>query len=102
MFYCETQISKTNNLEGHYRCTEICKSNNPASRGGYNNEDYTRNCQQFLGVLDKWTRTLKLPQLSRFGMTAAHTGKIIVLADSKNSPALLSKEEMKIILEVVR
>ena len=36
MFYCETQISKTNNLEGHYRCIEISKSNNPAISGGYN------------------------------------------------------------------
>ena len=30
MFYCETQISKTN------VCIEICKSNNPAISGGYN------------------------------------------------------------------
>jgi len=59
-------------------------------------------CKKFLGVLDKWTRTLKLPQLSRFGMTAAHMEKAIALADSKNSPAILSKEEMKVILEVVR
>jgi len=59
-------------------------------------------CKQFLEVLDKWTRMLKLPQLSRFGMTAVHMGKIIELADSKNSPAKLSKEDMKIILEVVR
>jgi alcohol dehydrogenase len=59
-------------------------------------------CKQFLGVLDKWTKTLKLPQLSRFGMTAAHMEKIISLADSKNSPSLLSKEEIKLILEVVR
>ena len=36
MFYCETQISKTNNLKGHYRCIEIYKSNNPAISGGYN------------------------------------------------------------------
>jgi hypothetical protein len=28
--------------------------------------------------------------------------KIIALADSKNSPAILSKEEIKVILEVVR
>jgi alcohol dehydrogenase len=95
IFYRETQISKT-------QCIEICKSNNPAASGGYNNEDYTRGCKQFLGVLDKWTRTLKLPQLSRFGMTASHMEKTISLADSKNSPAILSKEEMKIILEVVR
>jgi alcohol dehydrogenase class IV len=115
IFYCETLISKTNNLEGHYRCIEICKSNNPATSGRYNtmphraelgskayDKDYTRDCKQFLGVLDKWTRTLKLPQLSSFGMTAADMKKIISLADSKNSPALLSQEEVKVILEVVR
>ncbi|MGA2782882.1 MAG: iron-containing alcohol dehydrogenase [Smithella sp.] len=59
-------------------------------------------CKQFLGVLNKWTRTLKLPQLSYFGMTAADMAKAISLSDSKNSPAVLSKEEMKIILEIVR
>lgn len=65
-------------------------------------EDYTRDCEQFLGVLDTWTRTLKLPQLSRFGMTAVHMEKIMDIADSKNSPALLTRENMKVILEVVR
>ena len=59
-------------------------------------------CNQFLGVLNKWTRTLNIPQLSRFGMTALHMEKIIALADSKNSPAILSKEEIKVVLEVVR
>jgi alcohol dehydrogenase class IV len=59
-------------------------------------------CKQFLGVLDKWTRTLNIPQLSHFGMTALHMEKIIALADSKNSPAILSKEEIKVILEVIR
>ena len=59
-------------------------------------------CEHFLGVLDKWTRMLKLPQLSRFGMTAMHMEETIDLADSKNSPAVLSKEEIKVILEVVR
>jgi alcohol dehydrogenase class IV len=59
-------------------------------------------CKQFLGVLDKWTRTLKLPQLSSFGMTASNMQKIISLAEGKNSPALLSPEEVKVILEVVR
>ena len=92
---CETQISKT-------KCIEICKSNNPAASGGYNNEDYTRGCKQFLDVLNNWTRTLKLPQLSYFGMTAADMAKAISLSDSKNSPAILSKEEMKVILEIIR
>ncbi len=58
-------------------------------------------CKQFLGVLDKWTRTLNIPQLSHFGMTALHMEKIIALADSKNSPAILSKEEIKVVLEIV-
>ena len=78
------------------------QNNNPAASGGFNNEDYTRGCKRFLDVLNTWTRTLKLPQLSYFGMTAADMAKAISLSDSKNSPALLSKEEMKTILEVVR
>ncbi|MEN6332601.1 MAG: iron-containing alcohol dehydrogenase [Smithella sp.] len=59
-------------------------------------------CQHFLGVLHKWTQALKFPQLSCFGMKAADMEKTVSLADSKNSPAVLSKEEMKIILEIVR
>jgi alcohol dehydrogenase len=59
-------------------------------------------CQQFLDVLNKWTRVLKLPQLSYFGLTAAVMERTVGFADNKNSPALLSAEEMKIILEVVR
>jgi alcohol dehydrogenase class IV len=58
-------------------------------------------CELFLGVLRKWTEILKLPQLSHFGMTSADMGKAITLSDSKNSPALLSQEEMGIILESV-
>lgn len=59
-------------------------------------------CKQFLGVLSKWTQALKFPPLSRFGLKAADMEKTVFLADSKNSPAVLSKEEIKIILEVVR
>jgi len=69
--------------------------------GNAGNDDVL-NCEKFLNILDKWTRTLKLPRLSCFGMTAAHMEKIIALADSKNSPAILSKEEIKVILEIVR
>ena len=58
-------------------------------------------CELFLGVLRNWTEMLKLPQLSCFGMTSADMEKAITLADSKNSPALLSQEEMRIILESV-
>ena len=70
--------------------------------GGEAGRDDIFNCEQLLRVLDQWTRTVKLPQLSRFGMTALHMGKTIDLSDSKNSPAVLSKEEIKVVLEVVR
>jgi alcohol dehydrogenase len=59
-------------------------------------------CNQFLGVLSQWTQTIRLPQLSCFGMTAALMDRIISFADSKNSPAALSPKEMKVVLETVR
>lgn len=58
-------------------------------------------CRHFLDVLHMWTQTLELPQLSCFGMTAADIEKISSLSDSKNSPAVLSREEMNMILESV-
>ncbi|OGP51551.1 MAG: hypothetical protein A2Y79_08555 [Deltaproteobacteria bacterium RBG_13_43_22] len=67
---------------------------------GSGNEDIFY-CERFLGVLRNWTEILKLPQLSHFGMTSADIEKVITLADCKNSPALLSKEEMGIILESI-
>lgn len=59
-------------------------------------------CTQFLGTLQRWSQILKLPQLSRFGLTSADFEKVIHLAESKNSPAVLSPKEMKVILEIVR
>lgn len=59
-------------------------------------------CGQFLDALRKWTQALKLPQLSYFGMTAADMDKVISLSDSKNSPAVLTKKEMKVVLETIR
>lgn len=69
---------------------------------GNTSGDVVYSCEQLLKFLDKWTRAVRLPQLSRFGMTALHMGKIIELSDSKNSPAILSKENIKVILEVIR
>ena len=59
-------------------------------------------CRQLLDALHQWTQTLKLPQLSGFGMTAALMAQTVALADSKNSPARLSPKEIKVILETVR
>lgn len=64
--------------------------------------DDTFSCRLFLDMLFKWTQSLKLPQLSHFGMTAAIMNQTIALADSKNSPAILSEKEFKVILETVR
>jgi alcohol dehydrogenase class IV len=61
-----------------------------------------RGCRQFLDVLSRWTQTFRLPPLSAFGMTAADMDRAVTLADCKNSPAILSPQEMKIILEAVR
>jgi alcohol dehydrogenase class IV len=59
-------------------------------------------CKQFLNVLHKWSQARRLPQLSYFGVTTADFEKVIRLADSKNSPAVLSPKEMKVVLEIVR
>ena len=69
---------------------------------GDQGHDDAASCRHFLDFLHQWTRTMKLPQLSQFGMTASHQEKAIALADNKNSPALLSPKEMKVILETVR
>jgi alcohol dehydrogenase len=97
MTFVIKKIINENNVVARKRFADIGKIFSGDSGG--DDIDY---CKQFLDVLNKWTRTLKFPQLSSFGMTAADMKKIISLADSKNSPALLSPEEMKIILEVVR
>ena len=39
--------------------------------------------------------------IEKSGMTAADMGAVIALADSKNSPAVLTPQEMKVILETV-
>jgi alcohol dehydrogenase class IV len=59
-------------------------------------------CKSFLDVLFRWTQLLKLPQLSSFGVTAADMAKAISLADSKNSPAVLSPQELKVVMETAR
>ncbi len=97
MTFVVKKIIDENNLVARKRFADIGR----LFTGDAGGEDILQ-CKQFLGVLNKWTRTLKLPQLSYFGMTAADMAKVISLSDSKNSPAVLSQEEIKIILEVVR
>jgi alcohol dehydrogenase class IV len=98
MTFVIKKIIDEKNIAAQKRFADIGKILSGDAGGG----DDIFYCKQFLGVLNKWTRTLNIPQLSRFGMTALHMEKIIALADSKNSPAILSKEEIKVVLEVVR
>ena len=106
MTYVVKKIIDEKNIAAQKRFADIAKvlsgDNGDTVSGGHPHEDYSRKCKKFLGILDRWTRALKLPQLSFFGMNAAITGKIIDLADSKSSPVILSKEEIKVVLEIVR
>lgn len=86
-----------NNLAARKRFADIGR----LMTGDQGNDDIAC-CRQFLNVLHKWTQVIKLPQLSSFGMKSADIEKAISLADSKNSPVPLSKEEMKVVLEIVR
>lgn len=97
MTFVIKKIIEEKNIPAQKRFADIGKILTGGS--GQGNAFY---CKQFLDILDKWTRTLKIPQISHFGMTASNMEKIISLADSKNSPAVLSKNEIKAILEVVR
>jgi len=85
------------NLAAHKRFADIGRIFAKAS--GQDDPFY---CRQLLDALRKWTQALKLPQLSYFGMTAADMDNVISLSDSKNSPAVLTKKEMKVVLETVR
>lgn len=91
---------------------KVMDENNPAARkrfadigkifSGNEGRDEAFYCRQFLDVLRKWSQILKLPPLSYFGVTSADFEKIISLAENKNSPAVLSPQEIKVILEIVR
>lgn len=97
MSFVIKKIINENNLAAQKRFADIGNIFTDNTSGG---DIYS--CEQLLKVLNKWTRTLKLPQLSRFGMTAIHMERIIETSDSKNSPSVLSKENIKVILEVIR
>ncbi|MEE9914102.1 MAG: iron-containing alcohol dehydrogenase [Deltaproteobacteria bacterium] len=91
---------------------KVMDEKNPAARkrfadigrifAGDSGRDEPFYCRQLLDVLRKWSQELRLPQLSYFGLKADDFEKIIRLADSKNSPAVLSPQEIKIVLEIVR
>jgi len=97
MSFVVKKIANEKNSAAQKRFADIGK----IFAGGGDDDDIFY-CNQFLKILDTWTRTMKIPQLSSFGMTAAHVEKTIELADSKNSPAVLTPKDVKVVLEVVR
>lgn len=97
MSFVVKKVMDENNFEAQKRFADIGKILTGSSGG-----DETFYCRQFLDVLRKWSQILRLPQLGCFGLTSADFEKVIRLADSKNSPAVLSPQEIKVILEIVR
>ncbi len=89
----------------------IDENNGPAIRrfaaignafAGLGGGDELSGSRRFLEALGRWTRSFRLPPLTKFGMTAEVMAKAVLLADNKNSPARLSPAEMKVVLETVR
>ncbi|HOC60633.1 MAG TPA: iron-containing alcohol dehydrogenase [Smithellaceae bacterium] len=66
------------------------------------NHDDSFYCKHFLDVLRDWSQTLRLPPFSAFGMTSEVMSQTMLLANCKNSPAVLSPGEIKVVLESVR
>lgn len=97
MTFVIKKIIDENNLPAQKRFADVGRL-----MTGDSGHDDIACCRQFLNVLNKWTQAVKLPQLSYFGMKSVHIEKAISLADNKNSPVPLSKEEMKVVLEIVR
>ncbi|MEN6620901.1 MAG: iron-containing alcohol dehydrogenase, partial [Smithella sp.] len=89
MTFTIKKIIDENNLPAQKRFADIGRL-----MTGDASHDNVACCRQFLNVLNKWTQAVKLPQLSCFGMNSAHIEKAISLADNKNSPVKLSREEM--------
>jgi alcohol dehydrogenase class IV len=97
MSFVVKKVMDENNVAARKRIADIGKIFTGDS--GRDDEFY---CRQFLDVLRQWSQVFRLPQLSYYGVTSADFEKVIRLADSKNSPAVLSPQEMKVVLEIVR
>jgi alcohol dehydrogenase class IV len=97
MTFVIKKIIDENNIAAQKRFADIGRL-----FAGHGGDDDAFYCRHFLDALHLWTQALKLPQLSFFGVTSSDIEKIISVADSKNSPALLTPKEMKVILETIR
>jgi len=52
-----------------------------------------------IDLIDNWTNTMKIPRLRDVGVLPEHFKKIVDVADNKNNPVALEKDEMMEVLE---
>ncbi len=74
------------------------------SRTGYllsgkKGDDTETGCGLLVDTLYEWTRDLDIPRLGKYGIESFHLDMIINETGQKNNPALLSREQLKSILE---
>lgn len=58
----------------------------------------SRACEQLVMLLEEWVELLKMPRLSKFGITARDVDEIAAQSGNKNNPTVLTKEEIREIL----
>lgn len=63
-------------------------------------ENLEDNCEQLLHVLDTWTEAFGMPRLSEYGVREGDLKGIAAKAGLKESPAVLTADEMEEILRV--
>ncbi len=65
---------------------------------GSSYDDTADGCKALLATLKEWSRILKLPRLSKYGITAEDVPKIVKASSNKNNPIKLSEEDIVKIL----
>lgn len=56
-------------------------------------------CDQLLTIIQHWIAQTGIPRLGQFGVTAQDFAKILDKSNNKNSPVVLSREQMQSILQ---
>ena len=91
-------------IENLLRSDTGAESLSKFSRAGYllsgkNGGDTETGCGLLIDILYEWTRDLDIARLGKYGIESFHLDMIINETSQKNNPALLSREQLKSILE---
>jgi len=65
---------------------------------GKRGSDAEETCDMLVKEIENYTKVLKIPALSKFGITPSHFNSIAEKTDNKNNPVLFNKKELKQIL----